>query len=71
MTTELLVTNLNAIVVGELNEGGDDVDVFGLFDNAQKLENGWLTSDVIVQLRLNSKSIQWISEFLSEREVNY
>lgn len=41
------------------NDANEKVDIFGLSETTEKTENGWLTSDVVVQLRLNSYAIQW------------
>ena len=53
------------------NETDEECDVFGRFEGIEKLENGWLTDDVAVQVRLTSNSIQWIPEELVQRKVRY
>jgi hypothetical protein len=52
-----------------LNDAAGESDVFGMFNNVEKLENGWLTDDVAVHVRLTSESIQWITEEAVERKV--
>jgi len=52
-----------------LSELGGNCDIFGVFDNIEKLENGWLTDDIAIHVRLTSKAIQWISEETAKRKV--
>ncbi|XP_065221640.1 glycerophosphocholine phosphodiesterase GPCPD1-like [Planococcus citri] len=66
-------TNLQSRIIQSTSvfkESETKVDVFGLSENTKKIENGWLTSDVFVQLSVNRDAIQWQSPNYQNKKVN-
>lgn len=48
----------------------EQIDIFGVFDGIRKIEAGWLTDDLAVELRIYNNSIHWLPE-CSDKKVRY
>ena len=57
------------MISGIRNDSEEEYDTFGVFDNIEKMENGWLTDDIAIHVRLNSEAIEWLSEETVVRKV--
>ncbi|KAK7585859.1 hypothetical protein V9T40_000038 [Parthenolecanium corni] len=62
-------TNLQPRIIKQ-NQKSPEIDVFGMFDGIQKVEVGWLNDDLVVELRINSNSIQWVPECSNKKLLN-
>lgn len=69
MQENLTSTRFSRLNVAEEQRESDQLDVFGIFDGIQKLENGWLVDDVAIELRIYKNSIQWVPE-CRDKKVN-